>query len=138
MPHEVNMPPGALFAGEAKTLEFEILAAGQDPTNANATMQNVTGWALKWSLRKAVPGIAPHRQQGDEVLVKTTVTGITIVGTFNASRPLNTQRVRVLLAKADTTSLLGGQYVHGLLRTDVGAEGMLTFGTVALYVPAPR
>lgn len=111
------------FAGEDKTLSYEVFAAG-----STTLMENVSGFSLQWTM-----------VQGATTLTKTTATGgITITGTYNSDRATNTQRVLVALTDTDTEGLSGGRYVCALKRLDAGAEAILSHGTVILKEPAIR
>lgn len=126
-----------VFAGEDKTLEYEIFAEDQDPESPNALMEDVSAMALQFALRRAPRRIDPHRQLFGAVLVsKASGIGISVVGTFNPDRALNTQRVRVVLLASDTADFDAGLYVHALKRADVGDGNVLTFGTLRLYKAA--
>jgi hypothetical protein len=107
------------FAGEDVPLLFTIYA---DATQT--TIQDVTGWALRWRLRK--------RDDSPVLVEKTTPDGITITGVFNASPALNTQVVTVTPGAADTVGLNPGAYRQRLDRTDTGLQTVLVFGDVAL------
>jgi hypothetical protein len=120
------------FTGEDKTLSFEIFSSD------GVSMEDVSGWALEWVLRKTVTGKAPYKAQGAAVVTKTTASGITITGTWDSVRATNTQRVEVSIADTDTESLAGGRYVQSLKRTDADNEAVLSHGTVEVLVPAAR
>jgi hypothetical protein len=92
-----------------------------------AVPENVTGWTLLWVL-SAVGG-AP-------LVSKTTGSGISITGIYNADPLQNTQRIEVLLEDTDTLALAGGTYVYKLKRTDAGEETVLAFGTFELLEAA--
>jgi hypothetical protein len=72
------------------------------------------------------------------VVSKTTVSGITVTGSYNSVRASNTQRVVVAIEDTDTASLKAGDYVYTLKRTDAGSETTLAFGTVTLRQGAVR
>lgn len=123
-----------LFVGDDKNLEFEIFTSDGV---AGGTMQNVTGYGLRFDLRKGVSDADPP------VLTKTTGSGITITGAFNAVRATNTQRVVVAIEDTDTEDLVAGyynssgtwvphKYQYTLKRTDAGSETTLAFGFVTL------
>ena len=123
------------FAGEDKTLVYEIFATG-----STTTMENVATFAMRWELRKATLGKDPYRAQGASVLSKTSAAlgGITVTGVYNAVRATNTQRVVVAIDDVDTEALAGGRYVCALKRTDAGLEAVLSHGVVELLVAAAR
>jgi len=136
MSYESNIDAGDfLFAGEDKTLSYEILAVG-----STTLMEDMSGVSLQWELRPITIGKAPYRAQGDSVVTKTTAEsgGITIMGIYNADRATNTQRVIVTIADVDTEALAGGRYVCALKRTDTGLEAVLSHGMVELLVAAVR
>jgi hypothetical protein len=110
------------FAGEDKELHFTPLDRAGVPVD-------VTGWALEWALRH-------HASDADAVLSKTTSTGISLSGTYNADPDVNTQRVVVAITSADTDPLEAAIYKHGLKRTDAGSESVLTYGDAWLQVSA--
>ena len=122
-----------LFAGEDKTLSYEVFAAG-----STTVMENVAGFTLQWEMRKAGSSKDPLRDQGPSVVSKTTASGITITGVYNSARAVNTQRVLVAIADTDTEALTGGRYVCALKRMDPGLEAVLGHGTVELLVAAVR
>ncbi len=108
------------FIGEDKTFTFEIYSSGE------ATIEDVSGWAIMWVLRK---------QGESDAIVLTKTTGaatITIDGTFNADPDTNTQRVNVLIADTDTDNFQPGTYLHALKRTTDGSETILSYGTATL------
>lgn len=110
----------AWFAGEDKVLQFEILQAD------GVTPQDVAAWALSWTMRKSDRTAA-------QVLAKATSgQGITITGTYNVVRAVNTQRVLVAVSDDDTDALEATTYRHALKRNDPGSETVLSFGNVAL------
>lgn len=111
-----------LFAGEDKTLSYEVFAAG-----STTTMENVTGFTLQWTLKR-----------GEVTLTKTTTSGITITGVYDSARATNTQRVVVAIADTDTENFTAGRYSMALKRLDAGLEAVLSHGTVDLQVAAIR
>jgi hypothetical protein len=130
-----------LFAGVARTIEFEVfatLAVVDGGTSAATLMRDASGLAFKWAMAKTVRSASPDISLGAMVVEKTSAAlgGITVTGTFNASRGTNTQRVVVTLEKADTEALAGGAYAHALEITTAGLEDVLTHGTVQLLVSA--
>jgi hypothetical protein len=108
------------FTGEDKTLEFEVL----EPDGA--TPEDVTGWALEWQLRPVANAADPP------TLSKVP----TIIGTYNAVRATNTQRVEVTIAASDTAALTARTYQHALKRTDAGSETVLSYGSALLQTAA--
>ena len=111
------------FIDEDKTLSFEILAAD------DATPVDVAEWALTWTVRRHVTDDAP-------AVAKTSGSGITITGTYNAVRASNTQRVIVAVADSDTAALASATYKHALKRTNDGSETILSFGDLVLQKAA--
>lgn len=136
MSYESNIPVAShFFAGEDKTLSYEVFAAD------GVAMENVEGFALEWSLRKTIIGSDPFRAQGAAVLTKTTTLspgGIAVTGVYNSVRATNTQRVTVTIADTDTEGLSGGKYVCSLKRVDAGVEAVLSHGVVEVLVAAVR
>ena len=87
-----------LFAGEDKTLSYEIFATGSTPDDPLPLMENVAGFALQWTMAR-----------GSDTLTKTTAAGsISITGVYNVARALNTQRVVVTILDTDTESFPAG------------------------------
>jgi len=116
------------FIGEDKFLEFEILADDgklvSDPTKA---VEDVTTWVIVWSMKKTDAASDPAL-----VEKRTTTGGIAITGIYNATRSVNTQRVRVTIDDSDTDLLKAATLRHSLKRLTSGSETILTFGSVAL------
>lgn len=108
------------FIGEDKTLEFEIY------DSTEALIQNVTGWAMLFRLRRI--------SESDAVLFTKTTGGstITIAGTYNADPTVNAQRTSVVIDDTDTDNLQPGKYAYWLWRTDSGNETVLAYGDVTL------
>ena len=103
------------FVGEDKTIPFEIYSADE------ATMEDIAGWTIIWTLRRML--------EGDAVLL--TKTG-TVAGSYNSDQAVNTQRVSIDIDAADTLYFEPGQYHHVLKRTDAGFVTVLAYGTVYL------
>lgn len=105
-----------------------------------AIPENVAGWECSWTLRRTVDGAV--------LIQKTTGSGITISGTYNASALLNTQRIEVFLEDTDTytagaqpedppvVDIAPGNYVYALKRLDAGAETPLAYGKLKLLKTA--
>lgn len=108
------------FIGEDKTLSFEVY------DSTGVTMQDVTGWAIQWVLRKMLDDDAIQLNKA------TGGSGISITGTYNSDRATNTQRVVVTVADTDTDNMQPGLYHHALKRTTDTAETVLSYGTVHL------
>jgi hypothetical protein len=108
------------FVGEDKTIPFEVYSSDE------ATIEDVTGWAIQWVLRKTV---------GDDAIVLSKTTGaasVTITGSYDADPAVNTQRVNVLISDTDTDNFQPGKYQHALKRTDDTFETILSYGDVHL------
>jgi hypothetical protein len=107
---------GSWFVGADLTLRFTVYT---DTTKA--TCLDVTGFTLAYVLRKGNSDADPA------LIAKTTASGITITGVFNATPASNTQRVLVAIEDIDTDDLKPGSYQHALKRTDAGAETILMY-----------
>lgn len=119
----VDIRPAELwFRGEDKRLQFVVYA---DATLAACV--DVSGFAMSWQLA-LTPG-------SDPLVTKTTVSGITVSGIFNADPTLNAQVVEVAIADTDTDGLTVQQLWHELKRTDAGLEGVLVHGKAAILPP---
>jgi hypothetical protein len=101
---------GALFAGEDKTINFEILDADSVPVN-------MSGWTVAFLVR---------RSDTDTETVLTASASIS--GSYNATRASNTQRAVVTILDTDTQHLNAGKYRYSLKRTDDGNETVLNYG----------
>jgi len=108
------------FVGEDKAIPFEIY------TDDEVTIQDVTGFTMRWVLRK--------RKDDDAILLDKTTAGatITITGSYNADPDTNTQRVNVIIADTDTEHFQPGRYYHTLKRTDAGLATVLSYGDAHL------
>jgi hypothetical protein len=109
------------FLGEDKIIELTIF--GQD----NVTPLDLTGLAasLEWNMRKTDKAADPA------ILTKSSTTGLTLVGVYNAVPATNTQRVRLTFVPADTVGLKANfAYRHSLKRKDAGAAGIFTYGSI--------
>jgi hypothetical protein len=105
-----------------------------------AIPQDVTGWAIGWTLRKKTSSADPP------LIEKTTESGggIVIDGTYNADPDLNTQRLVVTLEDTDTydpevspvVQIKPGNYVYALKRLDEGSETILAAGRLRLLQAA--
>lgn len=132
------------FLGEDKVLDLTIF--DQD----GITPFDVTGLPLEWNLKKtdkaSDPGIITKG-----ITALGVSTGITIVGVYNVSPLLNTQKVRIAFASDDTnpdvTSVLvvlpyalkaGTAYRHSLKRKDVSNKAILTFGSFTFLQATER
>ena len=130
-----------VFFDTDRVFEYTLYEAAPDLdaqiAAGTAVPEDVTGWALSWVLRKKV--------NSTEILIEKIVgEGIEIVGTYNASMALNTQRIRVTLAATDTYNVLvsppvtikAGKYQYALKRTDDGAEDIKAYGSFQLLQAA--
>lgn len=94
---------------------------------AETASVDITGWAISWMVK---------RYLGDAdlsaILTKTTVSGIEIAGTFDATPATNTQRATLTLTDTDTASLYPGLYSYEFKRTDDGFETPLASGRIEL------
>ena len=108
------------FVGEDKAIPFEIY------TDDEVTIQDVTGFTMRWVLRK--------RKDDDAILLDKTTAGatITITGSYNADPDTNTRRVNVIIADTDTEHFQPGRYYHTLKRTDAGLATVLSYGDAHL------
>jgi hypothetical protein len=102
---------GTLFTGEDKTLAFTVYE------DDGVSLQDITGYTLAWQLRVA----------RDSVADALTKDGAAITIT---NGPQGECEVEV--ARADTLALEPGTYWHELIRTDSGAETVLTYGDAVL------
>ena len=111
----------ALFQGTDFTYPFTI------KNGAETACIDITGWALSWMVKR-------NKSDADlsAVLSKTTVLGIVISGSFNATPSVNTQVATVTVDDTDTIAIPEGQYWHELKRTDAGLETVLAFGLFEL------
>lgn len=111
---------GALFVGEDKLIILELLAARTDglPHSVSSVPVDMTGWIMVFDVRvKDTSGTAI-----------VSVTPITIVGTYNASRASNTQRGRVALTDDQLNLFQEKNYRWSWKRTDAGSETVLGWG----------
>lgn len=135
MPYESNVQPGRLFAGQRVVFRYEVFSTAPTPANPNPPMLDATTLGpLTWALRKAVGRLDPHRRRapGPAPAMAATDAGITVAGTFNATRSLNEQRVDVdVVLPAD---LEGALYVDALERQ---ADGhVVSYGSLPIFVAA--
>lgn len=107
------------YIGEDK--EFPFIIYQKDASgNLTTTPQNLTGWSLRWDMRKTDNAIDPV------VLTKSTGgSGITIdVGSGGTGT--------ITIADTDTDALPPRVYRHALKRTDNGSETVLLYGNAVL------
>ena len=118
--------------GDDRVYELEVLQkdgkAISDPTKAP---QDITGWMLAW--------VVAADEDATTYLIekRTEALGITIIGTYNPVRALNTQRVNIGIYDSDTdegSNINGipGTYVQALKRMDPTLEATLLRGKVVL------
>lgn len=117
--YETNLDP--LVLGTDFEYPFHIQNGDLD------TAIDITGYALSWMLKKSL-----SNSDANAKLTKTTASGISIAGTFNATPASNEQRATVTIADTDTDSLSPGLHYWELKRTDPGLETRLAYGTVNL------
>jgi hypothetical protein len=111
-----------LQTGTDHRYEFAILDSAQ------TAAVDISGWALSWMLKRT-----PQVADAQASLVKsTTVSGITITGTYDASPATNTQRAAVDIADTDTDPLPPSLYFYELKRMDAGLEAVLAYGNLVL------
>lgn len=102
---------GSLFVGEDKVFKLEVI-------DINSAPVNITGWVLRFDVRKLDASPAPP------ILSFTP----TISGTFNASRVINTQRAIVTVTSTDMDKFKAGTFRHSWKRMDSGSETVLAWG----------
>jgi len=136
-----------IFIGEDKVLYFSVydqtgltdaellaqIAAG------TATPLDVAGYELVWILR------AKDNTADPALIEKESFAGISVVGVFNASQALNTQKVAVLLEDTDTwdeaspaVAFTKGKKRYSLKRIDAGQETVLAFGYIDFMMATAR
>lgn len=117
---------GTLFVGEDKTLRFHPLTPGATPDDP-AVPVDVTGWTLRFDVR-------PTNASTTLLIEKTNdgnPGGITLLGTFNVVKALNTQRVIVSLTDDDMNLLKAKTYRWSIKRMDASVETVLGYGDFA-------
>ena len=132
-----------LYLGTDNVLELEVFSEdGLDPNDyetdqayddaivERGTMQDITGFTLRFDARKGASANDPP------LITKITSNGISITGTFDAARATNTQRVAITLEDTDTNTLPARDYQYALKRTDAGFEKVLADGKMALLQSA--
>jgi hypothetical protein len=95
----------ALYLGEDKFLDFEVLDADGTPINISS------GYTFQFDMRDAV--------HASVAIISKTCT---VTGSYNADRDTNTQRSRATLTDDDTIGFPAGKYPYSHKRTDAGAE----------------
>lgn len=102
---------GALFVGEDKTFRHECI----DPAGLPV---NVAGWDILFDVRK-------KDNAADPAIFSKHAT---IIGIFNATRALNTQRAEVVLTDTELNTVTARTYRHSWKRMDDGSETVLAWG----------
>lgn len=110
-----------LFIGTDFTFNFTVLNA------AETEAQDVSAWAVSWMLKSD-----PNISDASASVTKTSGSGISVSGTWNATPASSTQRLVVVLEDTDTSSLTPGTYYWELKRTDAGSETVLGYGLLSL------
>lgn len=80
------------------------------PTFTMAPVEDITGWAIVFTLRKII---------GDPVLL--SIAAVIVTATAG--------KFRVTITAAQTDSLALGDYAYDVQRTDTGNETVLSIGT---------
>jgi hypothetical protein len=112
-----------LYRGTDRKLVFTVYATMPSQASAGVIL-DITGKEASWVLVTA-------KSADPATLTKTSPSaGVAILGTFNADPAINTQRVEVTIAAADTAALTPGRYWYDLWcdtsgEKDVWAEGPL-------------
>lgn len=91
---------------------------------------NVSTFAMSFLVKRF-----PEDADNAALITKTTSSGITVAGTFNATPASNAQRVSVAVLDTDTTpsSTLQPCLAHWeLKRTDAGLEVVMAYGRMDL------
>lgn len=114
---------GKLFVGEDKTLTLEVLQrpAGSDEAADILDIGvpiDIAAWVIAFDVRKL------DKSTGTPLVTKTA----TVVGTFSATRSLNTQRARVILTDDDLNVFKEATYRHSWKRMTAGNETVLAYG----------
>jgi hypothetical protein len=105
------------FIGEDRTFPFEI-------TNEDGSVASISGWDLKWELRKNLEDVTA-------AITKVTPTQIEITDAVNGKGEIN-------IEDTDTDGLVSGVYHHALKRTNAGEERVLFHGEAFLGAAAVR
>jgi hypothetical protein len=113
MPHvaeEQNIEARRWYIGADHQLRVDVV--GQD----RVTPENMTGWALAFSLRT-------QRRGGERLIAKPTGGGITI-----SNGVATGDRATITIAAADTLNLRATRYWWALWRTDANSRNPLAEG----------
>lgn len=105
------------------TRDFHVKDIDTDATGATA--KDITGWALTLDVR------------ADDVSASALKAWtLSIVGAFNATASLNTQRARWTCADTEVTTAIfgrrGGTFRYSVKRTDAGQELILQYGDIVI------
>jgi hypothetical protein len=117
--NETTLEP--LYIGSDFTYHLHVKS--EDETES----LDITGWSLSFMLKRRLEHL-----DAAALLTKTTPSGITIAGTFNADPDVNTQRATVVIADTETDPLTPGTIYWEFKRTDAGLETPLAGGPVEL------
>lgn len=119
MAKETHLDP--LFLGEDHSYIFTV------KNGAESACLDITTYAMSWMLKRRLTDA-----DSAKLLEKTTASGITIAGLFNASPSVNLQVATVAIADTDTDAFVAGLCYWELKRTDAGLEAPLAYGTLEL------
>lgn len=109
----------AYYIGSDRQFSYHV------KNQALTTSVDITGWTLSWMVKRFASDA-----DVSALVTKTTVSGITISGTFNASITVNAQRAVVTITDSDTTALYPGLFSYELKRMDDGFEVPLATGLI--------
>lgn len=104
---------GSLFVGEDKIILLELVSKG------TTTAVDMTGWVMVFDVRRSDTAVDPA------ILSKTP----SIIGVFNATQALNTQRASVSLTDDDLNLFRAKAYRWTWKRMDAGSETVLAWGS---------
>lgn len=107
---------GVWFIGKDFELRFRVFT---DDTLTECL--DVSTYTMEYALVKGIDDPSPP------ILSKTTGSGITVTGVFDADPGDNTQLVVVDIDADDTIDLRAGDYQHALARTDTGNATVLLY-----------
>jgi hypothetical protein len=114
----VTIPSNTLFKGTDHEFPVTVL------NSAQTAAIDITSFALSFVMKRT--------KSGSAVVTKTTPSGISIGGTYDADPDVNTQVATVIIADTDTDDLPTGNYYYEVKRTDAGLESIIVQGTVPL------
>lgn len=124
---QVDITRDAMFYRDTdRKIQFTPWAELPTPTSKGKPIDAST-WTLEY-IHAPKAGAAPF-------FTKTTGSGITVAGAYNADPDLHTQYVEVSIAKTDTAGIAVPEGVHQLRRTDAGASDVLAAGRVVYLTP---